>query len=111
MNLKTELILIYTNSVKERFYLTDLVHILSMSFAQVENQIMELVKRGFLEYNEERYLLLTDNGLDYLERNGLAETDIFSIYDERPTLLKSNRPAEVGYIPLDFEKKFKGYNI
>lgn len=103
--------MIYTNSVKEHFYLTDLVHILSMSFPQVENQIMELVKRGFLEYNEDWNLLLTGTGLDYLDRNGLAETDIFSIYKERPTLLKLNRPAEVVYIPLDFEKKFKGYNI
>jgi hypothetical protein len=81
-----------------------------MSYAQVDNQIMDLVKKGFLNYNEELNLLLTDTGLDYLERNGLAETHIFSIYEESPSLLKLNRPAEVFYIPLDFEKKFKGYN-
>ncbi|AIQ65349.1 hypothetical protein PSTEL_21720 [Paenibacillus stellifer] len=109
MKLKDELILIYTNTVREQFLLTELVHMLGMTYEQVLDIIQALVNNGYLEYSESQFPSLSKHGMEYLNTVGLSEADIYSLYNESTVLLNITHPSKFVYIPLNFNMKFKGY--
>ncbi|MHA0857528.1 hypothetical protein [Paenibacillus sp. CMAA1364] len=109
MKLKDELILIYTNTVREQFFLTELVHILGMTYEQVLDIIQALVHNGFLEYTDNQFPRLSEQGMAYLDTVGLSNADIYSLYNERTVLLNITHPSKLVYIPSNFNMKFKGY--
>lgn len=110
MELRNEIILIYFNTVGEDYFLSDIVRTLGLTYPQVQERINYLVNKELLAYNKLGILTISIRGIEYLKKQGFNKLNIFEIYHQEKKGKIDDAPNQEVYIPLNFNKKFNGYN-
>lgn len=111
------LILIYFNTVKDLYSYRDLVNMLGLAFEQVESILGNMIEHQLLKYDNRKNLVITDRGYEELINKGFGNIDVYELFDNderyhiEKNKLKEKIDLDYPYIPKNFDKKFKGYQV
>lgn len=113
LRFQDHLILIYFNSVKRDYILSDLKNIIGYTFGQLEDRIDELLESKYLFEDSEGTIKIATNGYEVLRSMGYEDINVKDIYEKQIEYKdKYSNPINFDeiYVPIGFDKKFSGYS-
>lgn len=112
LDYKELLVIIYFNTHKSSYKYNEICNQLGINIESLDKIVSDLILKGFLGYNRDNIVSLSEIGRSYLESINLSEFSLTEkIVEEadHSDLIKYN-PEIVNeiYIPKKFNRKFKG---